>query len=367
MPSGAGVWYSRFLNRNCCCWLAPHCVSYCGDIKFSGAPTTFHNIGRLSQLTSLTLTCDQDVQMSESMKGLSKLRQLTLHNIAPHAVLSELPDLVELVISAGTHGKIDVSGCTQLTTLEASVYKPISDLDFTVLLPAGQMQSLQCVVIHDRCHIQGLQAATALTSLAISVLAAELLQWPSRIPALQTIIVLPQQTHTGSAVIKTLPLEWQLYPNLTCLDLHFYHAKDLPSWFGALQQLKSLTMSDLKLSVFPLCLLRLTQLEVLKLTTAGPGDEFFDGLVTLASLPCLEHLYLNLTDDSACQLWAEYGNYCRVQELSRALYARPLRLLPTRTDAQGHCWTVAARHQMQVQTASRVVKPCAFEEDEWTD
>ena len=319
MPSGAGVWYSRFLNRNCCCWLAPHCVSYCGDIKFSGAPTAFHNIGRLSQLTSLTLTCDQDVQMSESMKGLSKLRQLTLHNIAPHAVLSELPDLVELVISAGTHGKIDVSGCTQLTTLEASVYKPISDLDFTVLLPAGQMQSLQCVVIHDRCHIQGLQAATALTSLAISVLAAELLQWPSRIPALQTIIVLPQQTHTGSAVIKTLPLEWQLYPKLTCLDLHFYHAKDLPSWFGALQQLKSLTMSDFKLSVFPLCLLRLTQLEVLKLTTAGPGDEFFDGLVTLASLPCLEHLHLNLTDDSACQLWAEYGNYCRVQELSRAL------------------------------------------------
>jgi hypothetical protein len=364
MSSGAGVWYSRFLNRNCCCWLAPHCVSYCGDTKFPDAQTSFHNIGQLSQLTSLILTCDQDVQMSESMKGLSKLRQLTLHNIAPHAVLSELPDLVELVIAAGTHATIDVSGCTQLTTLKASAYKPICDLDYTVLLPAGQMQSLQCVVIHDRCHIQGLQAATALTSLAISVLAAELLQWPSMIPALQTLIVLPQQTHIGPAVIKTLPLEWQLYPNFTCLDLHSYHAKDLPSWFGALQ-LKSLTMSDFKLSVFPLCLLRLTRLEVLKLTTAGPGGEFFDGLVSLASLPCLEHLYLNLTDDSACQLWAEYGNYCRVLELSRALYARPLRLTPTWTDAQGHCWTVAARHQ--VQTASRVVKLCAFEEDAWTD
>ena len=252
MPSGAGMWYSRFLNRNCCCWLAAHCVSYCGDTKFPRAQAAFHNFGQLSQLTSLTLTCDQDVQMSESMEGLSKLRRLTLHNIAPHAVLSGLPDLVELVISAGMHATIDVSGCTQLTTLEASAYIPNRDIDFTVLLPAGQMQSLQCVVIHDRCHIQGLHAATALTSLAISVLAAELLQWPSMIPALQTLIVLPQQTHIGSAVIKTLPLEWQLYPNLTYLDLHSYYAKDLPSWCGALQQLKSLTM--LQAVCFPIML-----------------------------------------------------------------------------------------------------------------
>lgn len=354
MPSDTGVCYSRFLNRNCCCWLAPHCVSYSGDTNFPGAQTTFHNIGRLSQLTSLILTCDQDVQMSESMKGLSKLRQLTLHNIAPYAFLSELPDLVELVTSAGMHATIDVSGCTQLTSLQASVYETYWDLDFTVLLPAGQMQSLQRVVIQDKCHVQGLQAATALTSLAISILAAELVQWPSVLPALQILTVLPQQTHIGHLpmVIKTLPLEWQHYANLTHLDLQSYHAKDLPSWFGALQQLKSLTMPDLKLSVFPTCLLRLSQLEVLKLTTAGPAGELSDGLVSLASLPCLQHLYISFIGNIARQPEPDpnendlgVGSFWLVQELSDALYVRPLRLLPTRTDAEGFCWTVAARHQ----------------------
>ncbi len=353
MPSEAGVWFSRFLNRNCCCWLAPHCVSYSGNTRFPGAQLAFHNIGQLSQLTSLTLTCDQDVQMSESMKGLSKLRQLILHNIAPNTFLPELPDLVELVTSAGMHATIDVSGCTQLTSLEAST--AYRDVGFSVLLPAGQKQSLQRIVIQDKCHVQGLQAATALTSLAVSIVAAQLVQWPSMLPALQILTVLPQQTRIGHLplVVKTLPLEWQHYSTLTHLDLQSYHAKELPSWFGALQQLKSLTMLDLKLSVFPKCLLRLSQLEELKLTTAGPGGKLSDGLVNLALLSCLKHLYISFTGNVARQLEPDpnedhFGTckFWEVQELSDALYARPLRLLPTRTDAEGCCWTVAERHQM---------------------
>ncbi len=351
MPSEAGVWFSRFLNRNCCCWLAPHCVSYSGNTRFPGAQLAFFNIGHLSQLTSLTLTCDQDVQMSESMKGLSKLRQLTLHNIAPNTFLSELPDLVELVTSAGMNATIDVSGCTQLTSLEAST--AYWDVACSVLLPAGQKQSLQRIVIRDKCRVQGLQAATALTSLAISIVAAQLVQWPSMFPALQILTVLPQQTRLGHQlpmVIKTLPLEWQRYSTLTHLNLQSYHAKDLPSWFGALQQLKSLTMPDLQLSVFPTCLLRLSQLEELKLITAGPGGKISDGLVNLASLPCLKKLHISFTGNVARQLEPDpdsdpnedrFGacNFWEVQELSDALYARPLRLLPTRTDAEGCCWT----------------------------
>lgn len=149
-------------------------------------------------------------------------------------------------------------------------------------------------------------------------------------------------------VIKTLPLEWQRYSTSTHLDLQSYHAKDLPSWFGALQQLKSLTMPDLQLSVFPTCLLRLSQLKELKLTTAGPGGKISDGLVNLASLPCLKKLHISFTGNVARQLEPDpdpnedrFGacNFWEVQELSDALYARPLRLLPTRTDAEGCCWT----------------------------
>ena len=363
MPTEAGVRYSHLQNHNCCCWLAPHCVSYSGNTRFPGAQIAFRNIGQLSQLTSLILTCDQDVQMSDSMKGLSKLRQLTLHNIAPNTFLSELPDLVELVTSAGMHAKIDVSGCTQLTSLEASVYTAYRDLGFTVLLPAGQKQSLQRIVIQDKCHVQGLQAATALTSLAISTLAAQLVQWPSVLPALQILTVLPQQTRIGHLplVVKTLPCVWQHYSTLTHLDLHSYHAKDLPSWFGALQQLKSLTMLNLELSVFPRCLLRLSQLEELKLTTAGPAGKFSDGLVNLASLPCLKSLYICFIDNVAHQLEpdpneAHFGACNFWEELSDALYARPLRLLPIRTDAAGCWWTVAERHQMSMKSVSHVLR-----------
>jgi len=92
-------------------------------------------------------------------------------------------------------------------------------------------------------------------------------------------------------------------------------------------------------------LLRLSQLEELKLTTAGPGGKLSDGLVNLALLPCLKYLHISFTGNVARQLEPDpiedhFGacNFWEVQELSDAL---PLRLLPTRTDAEGCCWTVA--------------------------